>query len=67
MRADKASVITETITTVTETGIQLASFESVQTLETDVIVTATGFKLKIAGGTRISLNIVPVTISEKFL
>ena len=64
MRAGKASVVTETITTVTETGIQLASG---QTLETDIIVTATGFKLKILGGTRIAVDNVPVTISENFL
>ena len=64
MRAGKASIVIETITTVTETGIQLASG---QTLETDIIVTATGLKLKILGGTRIAVDNVPVTISEKFL
>ena len=64
MRAGKASVVTETITTVTETGIQLASG---QTLETNIIVTATGLKLKILGGARVSVDNVPVSISEKFL
>lgn len=53
MRAGKASVVTETITTVTETGIQLTSVESVQTLETDIILIVTGFMLKIAGRARI--------------
>lgn len=64
MRADKASVVTKIISAVTETGIQ---FASVQTLEIDIIVTATGFKLKIAGGARISVDNVPVTIIENFL
>ena len=64
MRAGKASVVTDTITTVTETGIQLASG---QTLETDMIVTATGLKLKTAGGARISVDNVPVIVGEKFL
>ena len=64
MRAGKATVVTDTITSVTETGIQLASG---RTLETDIIVTATGLKLKIAGGAHMSVDNAPVTISEKFL
>jgi len=64
MRAGKASVVTDTITTVTETGIQLASG---QTLDADVIVTATGLKIKIAGGAPISIDNTPITLSEKFL
>lgn len=64
LRAGKASVVTDTITTVTETGIRLASG---QTLETDIIVTATGLKLKIAGGAHVSVDNVPITISEKYL
>ena len=64
MRACKASVVTETMTTVAETGIQLASG---QTLETDIKVTATGLKLNITGGARISVDNVSLTISEKFL
>lgn len=64
MRAGNASVVTDTITTVTETGIRLASG---QTLDADIIVTATGLKLKVAGGARISVDNVPVTIGEKLL
>lgn len=64
IRAGKASVVTDTIATVTETGIRLASG---QTLETDIIVTATGLKLKIAGGAHVSVDNVPITISEKYL
>ena len=64
MRAGKASVITDTIATVTETGIQLISG---QTLDADIIVTATGLKLKTGGGAHISVDNVPVRIGEKYL
>lgn len=64
MRAGKASVVTDTITTVTETGIQLASGK---TLDADVIVTATGLKIKIAGGAQLSVDNVPISLHEKFL
>lgn len=64
MRAGKASVVTDTITTVTETGIQLTSGT---TLDTDIIITATGLKLKFVGGAHISVDNVPITMSDKFL
>lgn len=64
MRAGKASVVTDTITTVTENSIQLASGK---TLDADVIVTATGLKLKTAGGAQISVDNTPIKIGEKFL
>ena len=64
MRAGKASVVTDTIAAVTETGIRLASG---RTLDADMIVTATGLKIKIAGGARISVDNVPVTVGEKFM
>ena len=48
----------------TETGIQLASS---QTLETDIIVIATGLKLKLVGGARISMDNVPISVGEKLL
>lgn len=64
MRAGKASVVTDTISSVTKTGIQLASGLE---LPADVIVTATGLKLKMAGGARISVDSVPVAFGEKFL
>lgn len=64
MRAGKASVVTDTIATVTETGIQLTSG---QTLDADIIVTATGLKLKTGGGAHISVDNVPVSLGEKYL
>lgn len=64
LRAGTASVVTDTIATVTETGIRLASG---QTLDTDIIVTATGLKLRIAGGAHVSVDNVPITIGDKYL
>ncbi len=64
MRAGKASVVTDTIATVTETGIQLASG---QTLDADMIVTATGLKLKTLGGAQITVDNVPIAIGEQFV
>lgn len=64
MRLGKASVVTETIATVTQTGIQLASG---RTLDADIIVTATGLKLKTGGGAQISVDNVATTMGEKFL
>ena len=64
MRAGKASVVTDTITTVTETGIQLTSGTM---LDADIIITATGLKIKFAGGVHISVDNVPITANDKFL
>ena len=64
IRAGKASVVTDTITTVAETGIQLTSGT---TLDADIIVTATGLKIKFAGGVHISVDNVPINANDKFL
>ena len=64
LRAGKASIVTDTIQKITPTSIHL---QSGQTLDPDLIVTATGLKLKIAGGALISIDNNPITISEKFL
>lgn len=64
MRSGKASVVTDTITTVTPTGIQLASGKHI---DTDIIITATGLKLKIGGGAQITVDNVPHTVGEKYL
>ena len=64
MRSGKASVVTDKITSVVENGIQLASG---QVLDADIIVTATGLKLKTAGGAQLSVDNVPVNVGEKFL
>ncbi|KAJ5489529.1 FAD-containing monooxygenase EthA [Penicillium diatomitis] len=53
LRAGKADVRTDTIKTVTSNGIALNSGE---TLDADIIVTATGLKLQLAGGAQISVD-----------
>ncbi|KAI4211018.1 MAG: hypothetical protein LQ351_006138 [Letrouitia transgressa] len=65
LRTERAHVITDTIVTITERDIELASGRS---LRPDIIVTATGLKLLIGGGAKISIDDAPpITISEKFL
>jgi monooxygenase len=57
IREGRASVVTDHIDTFTETGIRLRSGE---TLEADVIVTATGLKLKLFGGIDFSIDGKPL-------
>ena len=64
LKDGKASIATDSIETVTETGIKLSSGE---VLDADMIVTATGLKLKVAGGAQISVDHKPLDFSSKFL
>ena len=50
----KASVVTDTIDRFTETGIKVNNSE--QEIPADIIVTATGLKLKLCGGMEIIVN-----------
>jgi len=59
----KASVVTDTIDAFTETGIRLASGE---TLDADIIVTATGLTLVPCGGIKISVDDRPIDLHESF-
>jgi monooxygenase len=56
IRAGKASIVTDSIECFTPTGIRLASGAE---LPADIIVTATGLKLKMLGGARVSIDGVP--------
>jgi len=56
-------VVTDVIKTVTSNGIDTVSGK---TLDADIIVTATGLKLSLAGGAKIRVDGKPVQISEKF-
>lgn len=60
----KADVITDTIKTVTETGVETANGTCIPA---DIIITATGLKIQIGGGSTFSVNNAPLKISEKFL
>lgn len=60
--AGKASVVTDTIKTFTKNGIQLGSGDE---LQADVIVTATGFDLKLFGGIDFTIDGTPVDFTDE--
>ncbi|KAL4783899.1 hypothetical protein BJX76DRAFT_357570 [Aspergillus varians] len=64
LHTGKAAVKTDTISSVTPKGIRLNSGEF---LAADMIITATGLRLMLAGGASLSVDGVPVPIKEKFV
>jgi monooxygenase len=64
IKAGKVSVVTDTIDTVTETGITLSSGES---LTADIIVTATGIEMQLLGGAELFLDGVKVAMPETMI
>lgn len=60
----KADVVTDTIKTVTETGIETTSGTLIPA---DIIITATGLKIQIGGGSTLSVDNQPFNFPEKFL
>ncbi len=61
LRNGKASVVTGAIETFTETGLRLTSGEA---LEADIIVTATGLKVRLMGGITIDVDRKPVEVGS---
>lgn len=61
IRDGKASVVTDTIETFTETGIKLASGKE---LKADIVVTATGLDLLFLGGMKVSIDGRDVDMSK---
>jgi monooxygenase len=61
IREGSASVVTDRVTTFTETGVRLASGRE---LAADIIVTATGFDLQLLGGMRLSVDGRPVSAPD---
>lgn len=57
-------IVTDTIKTVTEHGI---ATDGGKKLDADIIVTATGLKMQLAGGSRISIDGKPFNFVEKFM
>ncbi len=57
----KASVVTDHITTFSESGIEL---ESGETLEADIIVTATGFNLNVLGDIAFTIDDQPLNFAD---
>ncbi|MCJ1374387.1 hypothetical protein MMC20_005619 [Loxospora ochrophaea] len=64
LKGGKVDIVTGVIKTVTEKGIDM---ESGQSIDADVIVTATGLKIQIAGGARLTVDGAQVEIPDKFL
>jgi cation diffusion facilitator CzcD-associated flavoprotein CzcO len=64
LASGKADIVTDTIKTITETGIVT---ENGTELDADIIVTATGLKMLLAGGARMTVNEKPIPISERFM
>jgi len=62
IREGKASVVTDHIESFTEKGLALASGEE---LEADIIVTATGLELQMAGGITLTVDGEPVSFANR--
>jgi cation diffusion facilitator CzcD-associated flavoprotein CzcO len=60
MRAGKASIVNGEIETFTETGLRLTSG---QEIAADIIVTATGLKVRLMGGVAIEVDGAPVDVA----
>lgn len=63
LRSGKGDIATDHIETVTESGIKL---KSGATLDADIIVTATGLKMQLAGGASICIDGKTLDPSQKF-
>jgi cation diffusion facilitator CzcD-associated flavoprotein CzcO len=64
IRAGTASVVTDEIESFTETGLKLRSGAS---LDADIIVTATGLKVKMVGGMAIVVDGAPVDMAKQLI
>jgi monooxygenase len=63
MKAGSVSIATDTIQNFTESGLKLASGD---TLDADVVVSATGLVVKLLGGIRLLVDGEPVNVAERF-
>lgn len=63
IRSGKADIVTDNIKTVTAKTIEL---QSGTTLHPDVIITATGLKLRFGGGINFKVNNRPVVVSDRY-
>ncbi len=60
----KAGIVTESISHFTEEGVVLKTGEM---LPADIVVLATGLKIKLLGGAKLSINNKPVKVSESMI
>ena len=61
IREGRADIVTDTIETITPTGIRLASGRE---LEADIIITATGLQIQLMGGAQVSVDGAPVPLNQ---
>ncbi|KAF1989581.1 monooxygenase flavin-binding family protein-like protein [Aulographum hederae CBS 113979] len=64
LKTGKADIVTGTIRTVDKTGLQMDDGTHV---DADIIITATGLRLRLAGGAKVSVDKAPIQFSKKFL
>jgi cation diffusion facilitator CzcD-associated flavoprotein CzcO len=64
LKSGKADVVTDRIKTVTATGIETVKGIKI---DADIIITATGLKMQLAGGSKISVDGKPLDVSEKYM
>ncbi|CCG81075.1 putative Flavin-binding monooxygenase [Taphrina deformans PYCC 5710] len=64
IRDGKANVVTGKIANMTRNSVQLDSGDS---LEADIVVLATGLKLQMAGGAKITVDGTPINIGKKYI
>jgi cation diffusion facilitator CzcD-associated flavoprotein CzcO len=62
LRSGKASIVTDTIETFTETGIEVSSGEEIRA---DIVVTATGFTMSLFGGIEFIVDGEPVDFTDR--
>src|SRR5205823_13599498 len=62
LRAGKASIVTDTIDTFTETGIRVSSGEEIAAY---IVVTATGFTMSLFGDVACTVDCAPVHFHER--
>lgn len=73
IRDGKADIVTGHIKQITEKSIVVAKNssgdgeEETETLDPDIIITATGLKILIGGGATISVDHTPVTVADKYV
>jgi cation diffusion facilitator CzcD-associated flavoprotein CzcO len=64
MRSGKVSIVTGTIERFTPEGLKLSTGE---TLKTDIVITATGLNMKLAGGIELNVDGDSVRLPERFI
>jgi cation diffusion facilitator CzcD-associated flavoprotein CzcO len=64
LRDGKANIVTGKIKTVTKTGLLM---ENGETVDSDIIITATGLKIRIAGGITVTVDGKPLHIPSKYM